>query len=64
MVFNVTRDQSLQLNYTINSAHTAAPRFQRYFDRIERAQVGFSTPWPRATRVAPVLQPVRDEVDA
>ncbi|MFN2285848.1 MAG: hypothetical protein ACK2UQ_15640 [Anaerolineae bacterium] len=64
MVFNVARDQSLRLNYAMQQRAPLAPRFQRYFDRIERAQVGiFNTlaSSPAATRRA--LQPVRDEVD-
>ncbi len=65
MVFNVTRDQSLQLNYTMQQRTPLAPRFQRYFDRIERAQVGiFNTLAAAPPALRRVLQPVRDEVDA
>jgi len=64
MVFNVTRDQALQLNYTLQQRSPLAPRFQRYFDRIERAQVGiFNSLASASPTLRRIMQPVRDAVD-
>lgn len=64
MVFNVARDQSLRLNYEMQQRAPLAPRFQRYFDRVERAQVGiFNTLASAPAAMRRALQPVRDEVD-
>jgi len=65
MVFNVTRDQALRLNYTLQQRAPLAPRFQRYFDRIERAQVSiFNTLASATPALRRIMQPVRDAVDA
>lgn len=64
MVFNVTRDQALQLNYTLQQRAPLAPRFQRYFDRIERAQVRiFNTLADAPPALRRTMQSVRDAVD-
>jgi chromosome segregation ATPase len=64
MVFNVARDQSLRLNYEMQQRAPLAPRFQRYFDRVERAQVGiFNTLASAPATLRRALQPVRDEMD-
>jgi DNA repair ATPase RecN len=65
MIFNVARDQALRLNYELQQRAPLAQRFQRYFDRIQRAQVNIYN--ALATAPASVqrnLQPVRSEVDA
>ncbi len=64
MIFNVARDQSLRLNYEMQQRAPLASRFQRYFDRVERAQVSiFNTLATASSATRRVLQPVRDEVD-
>ncbi len=65
MVFNVARDQALRLNYEMQQRAPLAQRFQRYFNRIQQAQVNIYN--ALATAPASVqrnLQPVRSEVDA
>ena len=37
MVVTVARDPSLRISHRMQSRAPLAPRFQRYFDRIERA---------------------------
>jgi chromosome segregation ATPase len=64
MVTIVSRDKALRFNQQMQRREPVAQRFQHYFDRIERAQVGvFNTlsASPPATRR--VLQPIQSEVD-
>jgi chromosome segregation ATPase len=64
MVVTVSRDKALRFNQQMQQREPVAQRFQRYFDRIERAQVGvFNTlsASPAATRRA--LEPVQAEID-
>lgn len=64
MVLKVARDPTLRFNHQMQERAPLAQRFQRYFDRIERAQLGvFNTlsSAPGATRR--VLQPVQTELD-
>lgn len=64
MVFNVARDQALQLNYKMQKRAPLAQRFQRYFDRIQRAQVNIYNALATASpSVQRNLRPVRSEVD-
>lgn len=64
MVLKVARDPTLRFNHQMQERAPLAQRFQRYFDRIERAQLGvFNTlsSAPNATRR--VLQPVQAELE-
>ncbi len=64
MVIAVARDPSLRFNAQMQNREPLAQRFQRYFDRIERAQVSIFNSLasaPPGTRR--VLEPVRDEID-
>ncbi len=64
MVFNVARDQSLRFNYEMQQRSPLAQRFQRYFDRIERSQVGiFNTLSSAPPQTRKVLEPIRQAVD-
>lgn len=65
MVFNFSRDPSLRISHTLQSRTALAPRFQKYFDQLERSQVGIfnaiaSTTIPAVKRS---LQPIQVEVD-
>jgi chromosome segregation ATPase len=64
MVIAVSRNPSLRISHEMQRRAPLAQRFQRYFDRIERAQVGvfnsLSTA-PAPTRRA--LQPVQAGID-
>jgi hypothetical protein len=64
MVIVVSRDPSLRMSHQMGSRDPLAPRFQRYFDRIERAQVGvfnsLSSAPPQTRRM---MEPVRAEID-
>ena len=54
-----SRDASLQFNYRMQSREPLAQRFQRYFDRIERSQVGvFNSLSSAPARTRRALQPV------
>ena len=64
MVIAVSRDPSLRISHEMQRRAPLAQRFQRYFDRIERAQVGVFN--SLSTAPAPVrrtLQPVQAEID-
>ena len=64
MVVAVSRDPSLRISHEMQRRAPLAQRFQRYFDRIERAQVGVFN--SLSTAPAPVrraLQPVQTEID-
>jgi chromosome segregation ATPase len=65
MVMVVARDPSLRMNHQMQSREPLAQRFQRYFDRIERAQLSVFNSLssaPPATRRA--LQSVQNEMEA
>jgi len=65
MVIAVSRDPSLRISHQMQSREPLAQRFQRYFDRIERLQVGvFNSLASAPARTRRVLQPVRAEIDA
>ncbi|MBN1486152.1 MAG: hypothetical protein JW981_00840 [Anaerolineae bacterium] len=64
MVVLVARDPSLRINHEMQSRTGLAQRFQRYFDRIERSQVGvFNSLASAAGRTRKVLQPIHTEID-
>jgi hypothetical protein len=64
MVVMVARDPALKLNVEKGRRTSLAQRFQRYFDRIERAQVsvfnGLSHASPEVKRA---MQPVQNEME-
>ena len=65
MVVTVARDPSLRISHRMQSRAPLAPRFQRYFDRIERAQVSIFNSLASAPRhIRQTLQPVQGELDA
>jgi chromosome segregation ATPase len=65
MVVAVSRDPSLRINHEMQSRDPLAQRFQHYFDRIERSQVGvFNSLASAPARTRRTLQPVRAEIDA
>ncbi|MBN1977726.1 MAG: hypothetical protein JW918_10020 [Anaerolineae bacterium] len=64
MVFAVSRDPSLRISHEMQRRAPLAQRFQRYFDRIERAQVGvFNSLSTAPAAVRRALQPVQTEID-
>jgi chromosome segregation ATPase len=64
MVVTVSRDRALRFNHQMQQRSPLAQRFQRYFDRIERAQVGiFNTLSAAPSDTQRSLQPVQQEVD-
>ncbi len=64
MVVIVARDPTLRFNHQMRERSPLAQRFQRYFDRIERAQLGvFNTLSSAPARTRRVLQPVQAELD-
>jgi flagellar biosynthesis chaperone FliJ len=65
MVFAVSRNPSLRISHEMHSREPIAQRFQRYFDRIERAQVSvFNSLASAPSRTRKALQPVQDELQA
>ena len=65
MVIAIARDPSLRFNYEMQSRAPLAQRFQRYFDRIERAQLSvFNSLSSAPANTRRVLQPIRGELDA
>jgi hypothetical protein len=63
MVVTVSRDPSLRFSHEMHSREPMAQRFQRYFDRIERAQVSvFNSLASAPGRTRKALQPVQDEL--
>jgi hypothetical protein len=65
MVVTVSRDESLQFNYRMQSREPLAQRFQQYFNRIQRAQLRVFTALASApSRKKRVLEPIREHVDA
>jgi hypothetical protein len=65
MVVTVSRDPSLRISHEMQKREPLAQRFQRYFDRIERSQVGvFNSMSSAPARTRRALQPVQAEIDA
>ncbi len=65
MVVAVSRDPSLRFSHEMQSREPIAQRFQRTFDRIERAQVSvFNSLASAPGRTRKALQPVQDELEA
>jgi hypothetical protein len=65
MVVAVSRDPSLRFSHEMHSREPIAQRFQRYFDRIERAQVGvFNSLASAPGRTRKALEPVQEELEA
>jgi hypothetical protein len=65
MAVVVSRDPSLRISHEMQSREPIAQRFQRYFDRIERAQVSvFNSLSSAPGRTRKALQPVQDELEA
>lgn len=63
MVITVSRNRALRFNHEMQQREPLAQRFQRYFDRIERSQLGiFNTLSSAPARTQRVLQPVQDAV--
>ena len=63
MVFNVARDQALRLNYQMQQRAPLAPRFQRHFDRMQRAEVAvFNALASASSKTRRVFQPVCTEI--
>ncbi len=64
MIVTVSRDRALRFNHQMQQRSPLAQRFQRYFDRIERAQVSiFNTLSAANSRTQRALQPIQQEVD-
>ncbi|MGC9346911.1 MAG: hypothetical protein ACP5JG_02130 [Anaerolineae bacterium] len=64
MVVTVSRDRALRFNAQMQRREPLAQRFQRYFDRIERAQVSiFNTLAAAPPRTRRALEPIQGEVD-
>jgi chromosome segregation ATPase len=64
MVIAVARDPSLRISHQLQQREPLAQRFQRYFDRIERSQVGvFNSLASAPARTRRALQPVQAEVN-
>jgi hypothetical protein len=64
MVILVARDPSLRISHQLQQREALAQRFQRYFDRIERSQVGvFNSLASAPSRTRRALQPVQAEVN-
>jgi hypothetical protein len=65
MVVIVSRDPSLRISHEIHSRESIAQRFQRYFDRIERAQVSvFNSLSSAPGRTRKALRPIQEELEA
>jgi len=65
MVLTVSRDPALRFNALMQQRNPVARRFQTYFDRIERTQVGvFNALASAPSRTRRVLEPVQAEVDS
>ncbi|MBN1248311.1 MAG: hypothetical protein JXC32_11680 [Anaerolineae bacterium] len=64
MVVAVSRDRALRFNAQMQRREPLAQRFQRAFDRIERAQVGiFNTLAASPARTHRALEPIQTQVD-
>jgi hypothetical protein len=65
MVLLVSRDRALRFNAQMQRREPLAQRFQRHFDRIERAQVSiFNTLSSSSSVLQRVLRPIEIEVNA
>ncbi len=65
MVWHLTQDSALRLNSALASRAQLTPRFQPYFQRIQRAQVGIYNTLSAAPRRAhAALEPAQPLVDA
>jgi len=65
MVVAVSRDPSLRFSHELQSREPIAQRFQRTFDRVERAQVSvFNSLASAPGRTRKALQPVQDGLEA
>jgi hypothetical protein len=65
MVIAVSRDPSLRISHEMRSREPMPQRFQRYFDRIERAQVSvFNSLSSAPGRTRKALQPAQEELEA
>jgi flagellar biosynthesis chaperone FliJ len=65
MVVVTSRDPSLRISHEMHSREPIAPRFQRYFDRIERARVSvFNSLASAPSRTRKALEPVQDELES
>jgi len=65
MVYGIASDPSLRRMQMMQARAPMAQRFQPLFDRIERAQASiYNTVSDSHRRVQPILEPLRDEVDA
>jgi chromosome segregation ATPase len=63
MVIAVTRDPSLRISHEMQRRAPLAQRFQRYFDRIERAQVSvFNSLASAPAQIRRVLRPIQTEI--
>jgi chromosome segregation ATPase len=64
MVIIVSRDRALRFNAQMQRREPLAQRFQRYFDRVERAQVSvFNALTASPAHMRRVLEPIQVEVD-
>jgi len=65
MVVAVYREPSLRMSHQMQSRKPLAQRFQQYFDRIERAQLGvFNSLASAPKRMQRTLQPLQAELEA
>jgi len=65
MVIAVARDPALQINHQMQTRDPLAQRFQQYFNRIERSQIGvFNSLASAPARTRRVLQPIQVEINA
>jgi len=64
MVMAIWRDPSLRISHSMQNREPLAPRFQAYFDRIERSQVNvFNSLASAPSRTRGALEPVRTAID-
>jgi hypothetical protein len=64
MVTAISRDPSLRFSHTMHSRKPLAQRFQRYFNRIQRAQVSiFNTLASAPSQTRKALRPVQEELE-
>jgi len=64
MVIAVARHPSLRISHQMERRAPLAQRFQRYFDRVERSQVGvFNSLASAPARTRRALQPIQAEID-
>jgi hypothetical protein len=64
MVWLIVRDPSLRLSHSMQKRGVLAPRFKKYFNRIERSQVGiFNTIASSKPHIRRELEPIQVAVD-